>query len=81
MVMVAIFPKRESACRVDLHNDIRLDRNAYVKFMIRIIIYSVLFQKYCEISWDEIVAIARPVMDSVITVFVIVFWVAAASSF
>ena len=81
MVMVAIFPKRDSACRVERHNPIRLDRNAYVKFMIRIITYSGLFQKCCEISWDKRIATARPVIDSVITVFVIVFWVAAASSF
>ena len=52
-----------------------------MKFRIRIIMYSVLFQKYCEISWDERIATARPIIDNVTTVFIIVFWVAAASSF
>lgn len=41
--------------------------------------YSGLFNKYCESSCDERVSIAKAAMDSVRTVFVMVFCIAAAS--
>ena len=66
---------------MELQRVLMLSRNAYVKFRIRRIIYSVLFHSCCEINCDNRTATAKPAMDSMITVFVTVFWVAVASSF
>ena len=60
---------------------LRLDINANMKFKTMRIKYSVLFHRYCEINCDERMATVKPAVDSMITVFVMVFWVAAASSF
>ena len=80
MVIVAIFPKRYSACKIDLQRNSMLNRNAYVKFRIMRNIYSVLFHSCLEINWDNKTATAKPAIDSMATVFVTVFWVAVASS-
>ena len=45
------------------------------------IAYSGVFHKYCEINCDDRTTIAKPDMDSVRTVFVTVFCIAAASPF
>ena len=66
---------------MELHRLVMLDRNAKAKFRIRRIMYSGLFHRYCEISCDERVSMAKAAIDRVRTVFVMVFCIAAASSF
>ncbi len=79
MLRVAIFPKRYSAWRVERHRACMLDRTAYAKFRIRRIMYSGLFHRNCEINWEERATTAKPTMDNVRTVFVMVLCTAVAS--
>ena len=58
-----------------------LSKKAYMKFSIIKIIYWVLSHSCWEISCDNRIVTMKPIMDIVRTAFVIVFWIAAASSF